>query len=101
MTDEADRSTNTQDPGYRESVKRAVLALLDGRGLDVEERRHELLLTNPDHSEWGQMCVEFDGCHVSLRHVTWEYFSQLAGFEAAGDTGVTAQQIVNALNVPG
>jgi hypothetical protein len=87
--------TNPEDAKTR--TRRAVAELLAGSGLHLQELANELVITNPDDPEKGQVHVDFTDGYVSWEHVTWTYWGTLQGLRDTGEGLVSGQTILDTL----
>lgn len=89
MTDEADTTAHERGREDREQVKerikQAVAKLVDGTGLRVQELPHELVITNPDDPEKGQLHVDFEHGYMSWERVVWDFWGTVT--EGLGEEG--------------
>jgi hypothetical protein len=60
-------------------IRAAVVARLDGFGLHIEHRPHELLITNPRDPEKGQVCISLEDGFVSWERTVTDYWGNLEG----------------------
>jgi hypothetical protein len=99
MTHTPDEALEGQppSPAEKERTRQAVAQALEGSDLHVQDQPYELIITNPDNQDRGQLYVDYEG-HVTLRRVAWDYLGQLKGFETDETEGtITRAHIMNAL----
>jgi hypothetical protein len=82
-----------------EQIRATAVALLDGSGLHVEQRRRELIVTNPRDPEMGQVCITLDDGYVTWERTRTSYWGHLEGVTRHDqDTPtVPVSQIIQAL----
>lgn len=84
----------------RARTSRAVARLLEGSPLHIQELAYELLVTNPDDPEKGQVHVAYADAYVSWERMTWDYWGTLEGFaDEPFDVPVTRRKIMETLGV--
>jgi hypothetical protein len=92
--------TQPSEPAHTpDQIRAATAALLDGTGLHIEQRRLELIVTNPSDPEKGQVCITLDDGYVSWERTETDYWGHLEGLTGRGqDTrAVPASKIINTL----
>lgn len=72
-------------PAEKEQIKEAVARLVEGTGFVVEELEHELVITNPNAPENGQLHVDFELGYVGWERVVWDFWGAVA--EGLGEEG--------------
>jgi hypothetical protein len=72
-------TTPSQPPHTHDQLRRVVTALLHGTGLHVEQRRLELVITNPADPEKGQVCISLDDGYVTWERTVTDYWGRLDG----------------------
>jgi hypothetical protein len=97
MAEDAGGTESVDERGDKERIRDAVGELLEGHDFQVQELAYELLITNALDLDKGRIHVEFEGGHMSLQRVVWEYLGQLPGFEEDGESRVTVDMIARAL----
>jgi hypothetical protein len=82
-----------------EQVRAATAAMLEGTGLHIEQRRLELIITNPHDSEKGQVCITLDDAYVTWERTETSYWGHLDGIpnHDQGTRTIPASKIVEAL----
>jgi hypothetical protein len=82
-----------------DQIRQITATMLDGTGLDVEERRCELIVTNPVDPERGQVCIALADGAVCWERTETDYWDHLDGTPASdpGEHPVTATTIIRAL----
>lgn len=89
----------TQPTPTPDQIRAAVTALLDGTGLHIEQRRLELIITNPRDPEKGQVVISLTDGYVTWERTQTSYWGHLEGTPSHDqDTPtVTAAKIIQAL----
>lgn len=80
-----------------DQVRHAIATMLDGTALHIEERDHELAITNPRDPERGHVYVAYDDAYVTWEHVSCEYWGELETLSTGQDRTVAADKIINTL----
>ena len=62
-----------------DQIRAAAAALLDGTGLHVEQRRFELIVTNPSDPEKGHVCITLDDGYITWERTETDYWGHLEG----------------------
>jgi hypothetical protein len=103
--------TGDDQPGGRlqriidkNAARQMVAAMLAGSGLVIKPLASELVVTNPEDPERGELCIEYATGYVSLRRVIWEHWGPLDGYwadEACNEKYVGIDQILAALGKSG
>jgi hypothetical protein len=99
-----DESTRNGYEDGEDKARWVVANMLEGTGLEVEVRGHELVIINPDLRDRGRVHVDFDGGHVSWEpeHQCFHYWGTLEGFEDVDGAGhVTRDKIIATLTAGG
>jgi hypothetical protein len=85
----------------RNGLVRTVRDSLKGSGLDIRERRNELVISHPGHPEHGRIYVTLASGEVSHARTTWTYLGPLHGHEPNDDPDrdppITADTIITTL----
>jgi hypothetical protein len=102
MTDEASKAADEREQEEKartkERIKEAVARLVEGTGLQVRELPRELVITNPDDPENGQLHVDFKHGYMSWERVVWDFWGTVAeGLGEEGTRVVTRETIVGVL----
>jgi hypothetical protein len=63
----------------RNLLVRTIRHRLKGKGLDIRERDHELVITSPGHPERGGIYVTLATGEASHRRTIWNYLGYLPG----------------------
>ncbi len=77
--------------------------MLAGSGLDIRQRRHELVISNPRNPDRGRIYINYLTGEVSWQRPVWTYYGYLKGYaqapEADSDSEppADAQTILRAL----
>ena len=71
---ESPRPARTHD-----QIRQAIAAMLQGTGLHIEQRPHELIITNPADPEKGQICIGLDDGYVTWERTITDYWGHLDG----------------------
>ncbi|HEY2441493.1 MAG TPA: hypothetical protein VGI31_00010 [Streptosporangiaceae bacterium] len=82
------------------TARRRVSGLLQGSGLQITERAHELVIANPLNPERGQIHVAYEDGYVCWERTAWSYWGHLQGYQDRHtDTAppVTAAKIAETL----
>src|SRR5579875_3238293 len=79
----------------RNELIRAVREQLKGRGLDIREREHELVISSPGHPEKGAIHITLSTGEVSYRRTLWDYLGHLPGY--GSDDPDEADEDMNAI----
>jgi hypothetical protein len=89
----------TQPAHDPDEIRRAVTAMLDGTGLHIEARPHELIITNPRDPEKGQIVITLEDGYVSWERTETSYWGHLEGITSKDQDAlaVPASQIIQAL----
>jgi hypothetical protein len=69
----------TEPTSTPDHIRATAAALLDGTGLHIEQRRLELIVTNPGDPEKGQVCITLDDGYVSWERTETDYWGHLEG----------------------
>ncbi|HEY3958310.1 MAG TPA: hypothetical protein VGM53_33515 [Streptosporangiaceae bacterium] len=82
-----------------DKIRATAAALLEGSGLHIEQRRRELIVTNPRDPETGQVCITLDDAHVIWERTRTSYWGHLEGVTCHDLDTPTVQvnQIIQAL----
>lgn len=91
---------DTVSNGHQDGEDKArwvVANMLAGSGLEIQALQHELVITNPDLPGRGKVHVDYDGGHVSLEHVAFDYWGTLEGFEPGEAGTVFRDKIIKTL----
>jgi hypothetical protein len=97
MTEPAGGAARTRRRGTRARVTSAVAELLAGTGLTIQERRYELVISNPHVPDRGRIYVDYQGGYVSWKRAAWDHWGQLPGFSKEETHEVSRDQITEAL----
>lgn len=62
-----------------DEIRAAATALFDGTGLHIDQRRMELIVTNPGDPEKGQVCITLDDGYVTWERTVTDYWGHLDG----------------------
>ena len=83
----------------RDQIRRVVAAIVEGAGLHMEERRLELIITNPRDPERGQVCIGLDDGYVSWERTVTDYWGHLDGLSTQDPDirAIPATKIIEAL----
>ena len=89
----------TQPPHIPDQIRAATAALLEGSGLHIEQRRLELIITNPRDPDKGQVCITLDDAYVTWERTETSYWGRLDGIPTGDqDTRtIPASKIINTL----
>lgn len=82
------------------TLRQQVRALLTGSRLRIRERAHDLVITNPDNPEKGQICIGYIDGKVTWIRTLREHLGPFDGHGDDGDTEVSATKIVEILTSP-
>lgn len=97
-SDDEDTASNGHEDG-EDKARWVVANMLAGTGLEVQALQHELVITNPHLPGRGRVHVDYDGGHVSLEHVIFDYWGTLDGFEPGEAETVTREKIIKTLTI--
>jgi hypothetical protein len=86
----------------RNTLIRTVRERLKGRGLDIREREHELVISSPGHPEKGSIHITLPTGEVSHRRTLWDYLGVLPGYapEDPDEPAVSVDKIASTLTGP-
>jgi hypothetical protein len=90
-------SSVTTPEDTRAKTRQAVADLLAGSELHLEELPNELVITNPNDPEKGQVHIDFTDGFVAWEHVTWNYWGTLAGLPETGERVISGDLILDTL----
>lgn len=78
----------------KERIRQAVHKLTEGTGFQAQELANEMVITNPQDLDNGQLHVDFEHGYMSWERVVWEYFGAVvAGLGEEGTRLVTRETI--------
>lgn len=104
MTPAADDTGLVSQFRARNALIQAIRQTLKGRGLDIRERRKELVISHPGHSERGRIYITLAGAEVSHARTIWTYLGHLDGHgtnrDPDDDPCVDADLIYSTLTQP-
>ena len=82
-----------------DQIRATAAALLDGTGLHIEQRRLEIIVTNPADPERGRVCITLDDAYVTWERTETDYWGHLEGITSRDqDTRtVPASKIIDKL----
>jgi hypothetical protein len=82
-----------------DQIRQTAAAMLDSTGLHIEQRRLELIVTNPRDPEKGHVCITLDDAYVTWERTETDYLGHLEGVTGRDqDTRtVPASQIISTL----
>jgi anti-sigma regulatory factor (Ser/Thr protein kinase) len=86
--------------GDKVAAQRMVAAMLDGSGLTVKALKTELVIINPSDRDKGEVRIEYQTGHVTLKRVVREHWGLLQGYEDPNPDGapsVGADKIIGTL----
>jgi hypothetical protein len=91
----------TEPTGHPEDARartnRAVAELVADHRLQVQELANELVISNPQEPDKGQIHVEYADGYVSWERVTWSYWGTLEGFADVGEAIISGDKILEVL----
>jgi hypothetical protein len=90
-------STPAQRYKPRDKIRRTVSKMIEDSGLHMQELPHELVITNPEDPEQGQIHVAYADGRVFWERVTWECLGPLKGSGDSTGVRVTAGKIISTL----
>ena|SRR5579859_7462907 len=92
----------TRPAAAASTARRRVSALLQGSGLRITERAHELVIANPLDPDKGQVHVAHEDGYVCWERTEWSHWGHLQGYEDKHtDTAppITAARIISTLTL--
>jgi hypothetical protein len=100
MTGDGPPNARLQHIIDQNTARRTVAAMLKGHGLAVRPLRNELVVSNPDDPQRGELRIEYATGHVSWRREVWQDLGPLEGYQASepcDENHIGVDQLLTAL----